>query len=47
MMSGLKRLARDTLTNLTPHPPYVFLHASHPPMQRRLAALAKLEAAAG
>jgi STE24 endopeptidase len=39
MMSGLKRLARDTLTNLTPHPFYVFLHYSHPPMQQRLAAL--------
>jgi STE24 endopeptidase len=38
-MSGLKRLARDTLTNLTPHPFYVFLHYSHPPMQQRLAAL--------
>jgi STE24 endopeptidase len=41
LMSGLKRLARDTLANLTPHPFYVFLHYSHPPMQQRLAALAR------
>jgi STE24 endopeptidase len=41
MMAGLKRLARDTLANLTPHPFYVFLHYSHPPMRQRLAALAK------
>ena len=41
LMSGLKRLARDTLANLTPHPFYAFIHYSHPPMQERLAALAK------
>jgi Zn-dependent protease with chaperone function len=40
-MSGLKRLSRDTLANLTPHPLNVFLHYSHPPMAQRLAALAK------
>lgn len=41
LMSGLKRLARDTLANLTPHPLHVFLHYSHPPMQQRLAALSR------
>jgi STE24 endopeptidase len=41
LMSGLKRLARDTLANLTPHPFYAFLHYSHPPMRQRLAALEK------
>ena len=40
LMSGLKSLARDTLTNLTPHPFYAFLHYSHPPMRQRLTALA-------
>ena len=41
LMAGLKRLARDTLANLTPHPLHVFLHYSHPPMSQRLAALAE------
>lgn len=42
MIAALKRLARDTLSNLTPHPLTVFLHYSHPPMIQRLAALRKL-----
>lgn len=46
MIAGLKRLARDTLANLTPHPFYAFLHYSHPPMQQRLAALAQQRARA-
>lgn len=41
LMAGLKRLSRDTLANLTPHPLHVFLHYSHPPMAQRLAALEK------
>ncbi|MES2708389.1 MAG: M48 family metallopeptidase [Verrucomicrobiota bacterium] len=39
LIDGLKRLARDNLSNLTPHPFHVFLHYSHPPMLQRLAAL--------
>ena len=36
MIDGLKKLARDNLSNLTPHPFYVFLHYSHPPMLERI-----------
>lgn len=39
LIDGLKRLAVDNLSNLTPHPFHVFLHYSHPPMIQRLAAL--------
>lgn len=41
LISGLKRLARDTLANLNPHPFHVFLHYSHPPMKERLQELAR------
>ena len=39
LISGLKKLSKDNLANLTPHPFYVFLNYSHPPMLRRIAAL--------
>lgn len=45
MISGLKRLASDTLSNLTPHPLTVVLNYSHPPMLERIAALRNMRQA--
>ncbi len=45
MIAALKRLARDSLANLTPHPLTVFLHYSHPPILQRLEALRRLGSA--
>ena len=42
LISGLKKLSKDNLSNLTPHPFFVFLNYSHPPMIKRLAALEAL-----
>ena len=39
LVSALKRLSADSLSNLTPHPLYVALHHSHPPLVERVAAL--------
>lgn len=39
LVKALKKLAGDNLANLTPHPFYVFLHYSHPPLMQRIAAL--------
>ena len=36
---ALKKLSVDSLTNLHPHPFYVFIHYSHPPLLERLKAL--------
>tara|TARA_B100001287_G_scaffold39286_1_gene28456 strand:- start:1039 stop:2271 length:1233 start_codon:yes stop_codon:yes gene_type:complete len=38
---ALKKLSVDSLSNLYPHPFYVFMHYSHPPLLKRLAALNK------
>ena len=39
LANALKKLSVDTLSNLYPHPLYVFFHYSHPPLLKRLKAL--------
>lgn len=39
MIAALKKLSADNLANLTPHPFYVLLHYSHPPLLQRITAL--------
>ena len=36
---ALKKLSVDSLSNIYPHPAYVFIHYSHPPLIKRLKAL--------
>jgi STE24 endopeptidase len=36
MVTALKKLSVKNLSNLTPHPFYVFLHYSHPPLLQRI-----------
>lgn len=40
LATALKKLSVDSLSNLFPHPVYVFFHYSHPPLLERLRALA-------
>ncbi len=42
MYSALKKLARESLKNLNPHPLYVKVHYTHPPILERLANLKKV-----
>ncbi|QQL44578.1 M48 family metallopeptidase [Sulfuriroseicoccus oceanibius] len=42
LASALKKLTADSLGNLTPHPMEVFLHYSHPPTPKRVAALEQM-----
>jgi STE24 endopeptidase len=39
LISGLKKLSVNNLSNLTPHPLYVFFHYSHPTLLQRLTKL--------
>jgi len=39
LISSLKKLSKNNLSNLTPHPAYVFFHYSHPPLLQRIRAL--------
>jgi STE24 endopeptidase len=45
MITVLKRLAADNLSNLFPHPWYVRFHYSHPPLMERIMALEKMGSA--
>ena len=36
LINSLKKLSRNSLSNLTPHPAYVFVHYSHPPLISRI-----------
>lgn len=41
LISALKKLSSKNLSNLTPHPAYVFFHYSHPTLLQRIQALKK------
>ena len=41
LQSALKKLSVTSLSNLTPHPAYVFVNYSHPPLLKRLRALSR------
>jgi len=43
LQNALKKLSVNQLSNLRPHPLYVFFHYSHPPLLSRLKALAKIK----
>ncbi len=43
LVSALKRLAKDNLANLHPHPLYARFYYSHPPLTERIARLQELE----
>lgn len=36
LATSLKKLSKNSLSNLTPHPAYVFMHYSHPPLIARI-----------
>jgi STE24 endopeptidase len=41
LIPALKKMARDNLANLRPHPFYVWFNYSHPPLLERIKALEK------
>ena len=43
LVTALKTLSADSLSNLTPHPLQVFVHYSHPPVLQRIIALRALD----
>ncbi|MCH2025041.1 MAG: M48 family metallopeptidase [Verrucomicrobiota bacterium] len=42
LITALKKLSADNLSNLTPHPFYVFMNYSHPPVSERIVELRKI-----
>jgi STE24 endopeptidase len=36
LVTSLKKLSKNSLSNLTPHPAYVFMHYSHPTLLQRV-----------
>lgn len=36
LITSLKKLSKNSLSNLTPHPAYVFMNYSHPPLAQRI-----------
>tara|TARA_R100000306_G_scaffold577_6_gene1369 strand:+ start:2993 stop:4231 length:1239 start_codon:yes stop_codon:yes gene_type:complete len=43
LISALKKLSKNSLSNLTPHPAYVFMHYSHPTLLERFRNLKKVK----
>lgn len=43
LISGLKKLSKNSLSNLTPHPAFVFMHYSHPTLLQRVLNLKKIK----
>lgn len=41
LITSLKKLSKNSLSNLTPHPAYVFMHYSHPTLLQRIKNLSK------
>ena len=41
LITSLKKLSKNSLSNLTPHPAYVFAHYSHPTLLERIKNLEK------
>ncbi|HNZ65076.1 MAG TPA: M48 family metallopeptidase [Smithella sp.] len=47
MINALKRLAKDNLSNLHPHPWYVWFYYSHPPLLERIEYLKSIDSETG
>ncbi|MCB0469838.1 MAG: M48 family metalloprotease, partial [Flavobacteriaceae bacterium] len=41
LITALKKLSKNSLSNLTPHPAYAFMHYSHPTLLQRVKNLLK------